>query len=262
MPVDAIQPIDFLTPEFGAHHHHSARKNKDLPDVLADYAERWPSFTKALYVLGIDVPKEAGLIPEEYLDTADELRHYLNLGKLLEAPGKWLKNANIWRNRTVTLLEEGLSWEGVYMWLRGTNGMINPSYDSIDFLTKANIVHIAKPTLNTLKGVNGVGMVIGFGTSAIDSVRKFINNEDLVEATGEKYEVAKEQAIVNLLALAYEISLFALGVLTVLSVFFAVVVPSVAFVTCSASSVVSHITRYFYENIGPGMKKIENKGNV
>lgn len=259
--VDAARPIDFLAPELG-HHHHSVRQNKDTIDVLGEYAERWPSFTKALYVLGIDVPKEAGLIPEEYIETADSVRFNLNLGKLLEAPGKWVRNANVWRNRTVRLLEDGLTPDGVYMWLRGTNGMINPTYDSIEFLAKANFVEFAKPTLTTLKGVNGIGMVIGFGTSAIDSIIKFINNEELVEATGEKYEVAKEQAIVNLLQFAYEVSLFALGLLTVLSVFFAVVVPSVVFVTCSASSVVSHISKFFYENIGPGMKKIVNKGNV
>ncbi|MBS0630086.1 MAG: hypothetical protein JSS30_07700 [Verrucomicrobia bacterium] len=262
MQVAALKPINFLTPEFGIE-HSAPKKDKDVLDVISDYAgDRWASFTKALYVLGVDVPKEAGLIPEEYEETADEVRHYLNLGKLLESPGKWLKNLNTWRNRTVRILEEGLSWDGVYQWIRGANGMINPTYDSIDFLTKSSIVHIAKPTLNTLKGINGIGMIVHFGSSVIDSVIKFNNNEDLVEATGRKYELAKEDAIVNLLQLVYEVSLLALGVLTVLTVFFAAVVPSVVFVTCSASSVVSHISRYFYENIGPGMKKNEPKGKV
>jgi len=260
MAIDALKPSKLLNPEFGAKVH---RTNRDLLDVTAKLAEeKVPAFTKILYVWGIDVPRVLGLIPDAYRDDASKVRHYLNIGKLLEAPGKWIRNCNTLRDRSVRLLDEGASWGGVYQWIRGLNGMINPTFDHLDFLVKADIVQIAKPTFALCKGINGIGMVGGFGASALDSIIKFNNNEALVNETGEKYEIAKEEAIVNLLQLAYEVSLLALGVLTVLSIFFAVVVAEAAFITFSASSVAANTANYFYQHIGPGLKKNELKGKV
>lgn len=262
MPL-TLEPTNFLNPAFGADHSLPVRKNKDLFDVTAQFAEeKWPSLAKALYVLGIDCPKEAGIIPEQYQASADTMREYLNLGKLLEAPGKWLKNCNTLRNRTVVLLEKGVSLEGAYEWCRGLNSMISPTFDQIDFLVKTRFIEMSKSTFNFLKGINGIGMIINFGTSSIHSLLKFNSNEALETATGEKFEIAKEEAIVTLLQMAYEVSLLAIGILTVMTVFFAAVVPSITWLAFNVSSVVTNLTNYFYQHIGPGLKKNENKGKV
>lgn len=237
---------------------------KDILDVTAKYAEDRPfSFLKAIYVLGIDVPKEAGAIPDDYQDLADDTRYWLNLGKLLEAPGKFLKNSNTLRNRTIEVIEKGLSWDLGYQWIRDANAMVNPTTDMTEFALKSNIYPISKASFAALKGINGCAMVFGFGNLAYDSLKSlYFNKVNDPKVTGEAEEIEREKAISVVLKLAYEVSLFAIGVLTVLSFFFAVVIPSFAFLICSAGSVVFHITRYFYENIGPGMTKIEHKGKV
>lgn len=236
---------------------------KDILDVTAGYAAERPfAFLKAAYT-SIDVAKEAGAIPEDYQDLAADTRHWLNLGKLLEAPGKFLKNSNTLRNKTIDVIEKGLSWDSGYQWLRAANGMINPTTDMTEFALKSHIYPISKASFATLKGINGFAMVFGFGALAIDSlVSLYYNKVNDPKVIGEAEEVEREQAIKRVLMLAYEVSLCALGVLVAVSFFFAAVIPSFAFLICSASSVVFHISRYFYENIGPGMKKIENKGNI
>lgn len=249
--------------------HHSIEPKtthkKDILDVTAGYAGLTFPALKAAYVLIIDVPKAAGLIPEEHLELADDTRYWLNLGKLMEAPHKFLKNSNTLRDRTADLFEKGLSWDKAsldraYRWVKAANGMVNPTTDMTEFALKSNIYPISKASFATLKGVNGCAMVFGFGTLAIESlVSLYYNKVNDPTVTGEAEQVEREQAISSLLELGYRVSLCALGALVALSTFFAVVVPSIAFLICSASSVVFHMTKYFYENIGDGMKKIENK---
>src|SRR5947207_7228475 len=88
---------------------------KDVLDVATGYAADRPfAFLKAAYVLGIDVPKEAGLIPDEYQGLAGDTRHWLNLGKLCETPAKLVKNSNTLRTKTIEVIEQGLTWDNGY----------------------------------------------------------------------------------------------------------------------------------------------------
>jgi len=256
--------------EFGHTHESASKKMNDPIDVWALYArERVFSVFKLFYVWGIDVPKELGFA---YANTeeAGVVRKNLNMAKLLEAPGKFLEGMNRLRERTIDLVKDGPSWKGAYEWIRAANQMVNPIYDGgIDFLHKANIVHYSKDTLSLAKGINGGAMVFGFGTNIIQDAIDITNNK-VNETKGEIREYYRQLGMSALLKTAYDISLFALGVFTVLATFFAVVVPGALFVAFSASSVVAHIAKFFYENIGEGIKpatdavkKFENnKGKV
>jgi hypothetical protein len=235
------------------HSYHTERK--DLLDVACGYANSKPhSFLKAIYVLGIDLPKEVGLIPEEHQETASKVRHYLCLGKLLEAPWKLFKGVNDLRYRTIELWKEGV-WNKGYRWIRDANNLVGPSSDLTEFLFKSNIAAVPKSTFATIKGVNGGSMIFGFGALIIDSLSDLLYHNDVDKTTGENYEKEREKAIVTLLKLAYEVSLFALGLLTFLSTFFGVVVAPTTYLIFSVSSVIAHISRYFYENIGTRVNK-------
>jgi hypothetical protein len=257
--------------EFGHTHESASKKMNDPVDVGAMYArERVFSVFKLFYVWGIDVPKEFGF---GYANTeeAGVVRKNLNMAKLLEAPGKFLENMNRLRERTIDLIKDP-SFKGAYEWIRSANMMINPIYDGgFDFTNKAGLIKFDPGTLHVAKGVNASAMVFGFGTNVIHDAMDIASNRvNDKEVKGELREYYRQVGMSTLLKTAYDISLLALGVLTVLATFFAVVIPGALFVAFSASSVVAHIAKFFYENIGEGIKpatdavkKFEtNKGKV
>lgn len=258
--------------EFGHTHESASKKMNDPVDVGAMYArERVFSVFKLFYVWGIDVPKELGFA---YANTEEAgiVRKQLNMAKLLEAPGKFLENMNRLRERTIDLIKDGPSWKGVYELARSINMMVNPIYDGgFDFVNKAGLHKFDPGTLHIAKGVNASAMVFGFGTNIIHDAMDIASNKvNDKEVKGEIREYYRQVGMSALLKTAYDVSLFALGLMTVLATFFAVVIPGALFVAFSASSVVAHIAKFFYENIGEGIKpatdavkKFENnKGKV
>lgn len=251
-PVGTIQ-----SREFGQTHESTSKKMNTPGAVLEKYAHDKPfSLLKFFYVLFLDVPRELG---NGFANSEGglALRKNMNIAKLLDAPGKFLHNANEWRKRTVEVMEKGPFSKAGYEWLKAANQMVNPTFDGIDFLTKTNIAPLPKETFAIVKGVNGGSMVAGFGAAIVEDCIDIKANR-VNETKGELQEHYRQVGIQTLLKTAYDISLFAIGLMTVLATFFAVVVPGVLFVGFSAASVVVHIAKYFYENIGEGMDPAKN----
>ena len=235
---------------------------KDIIDVTADYAADKPfALAKAVYV-AIDCLKEADWIPEGQSESYNTVRFEANRVKLVGGFGKWLDGFNKLRNKTVEVLTDeqpiseffssNIFSSKLFSWTRTLNDMVNPTNDIAEFFTKA-VLYIPKTSIAALKGINGASMVFGFGCLTVESLGLLADNK-VHETSGEEQEEEVKKGFNAMLKLAYEVSLLTLGVLTVLSTYFGVIVAPVAFLVCSAGSVAFSILKYYQENLGEPVK--------
>jgi len=227
---------------------------KDLIDTAAGYAEEKPhAVAKAVYV-AIDCLDEANLIPESQKETYENVSYSAKLVKLSKAPGDLLVNLNSLRNKTADVITDGYSAGGMYGLVHAANSLIGPITDIADFFTKA-ILYIPSKSIAGLKAVNACSMVFafGFGERTVKAW-KTLEKAELATATGEKRNKEFTKFAGALIILAEQVSYLAIGVLSVLSLIFAVQIASTVFLTLSAATVALSILGYYYENLGTEIK--------
>lgn len=228
--------------EFGAH----KPVRSDVFDVFAQYAAQKPySLAKAFYVLGVDVPKELGLMSKDNV-TWTKAAEQAKLFKLTRAPFDLLKGMN-------TLYRSTWSWYKGKEFARGegfktkskvtkdTLGLVNPVWEICDFFTKA-ILFIPKQSIQTLKGVNGGTLVILKGWDTIDHL-KVLSTKDLAVKSPKKVEE-------RLLKLITDVAYLAIGILSTLMVFTTMTFASFTMTMLSATTVVFSILSFYHKNHG------------
>jgi len=222
---------------------------KDFFDVTAGFVQEKPFDTaKAVYV-AIDCLKEADLVPEGQEKTFNDVRHHANLVKLAKAPGALFTNTNELRHKASALMEEGPSLKGLLPVLRSANSCISPIWDMTDFLTKA-ILYIPKKSVETFKGFNALSLILSMGWNAFDSCNALVDAERELQVTVSKEQhPIKKKLGHHLIRLVKQISYIALGILTVLAVFFQAQIASFVFTIFSASTVVCTILEYYHSHL-------------
>ena len=237
----------------------SRASHKDILDVTADYVgEKSYSAAKAVYVF-IDVLKECGFITEKD-KTWHETRHHASLIKLSRSPFDFIKNvnssrhmfANWWDGRVIETKhfneKRAARFTDV---IRELNECINPVYEACEFLSRA-VLYIPKASFETLKGVNGGALCLGMGWNLVDNFQ--IAATDLSKYEGDARLKKRFEVTQALLKLVSQVSFVALGVMTILSVFFQASFVSTAWVALSAISVVFGILEYYHKNLGTERK--------
>lgn len=244
--------------------HHNLNTNqyedyKGFFDVTADFVtSKSDQVGKAIYV-GIDCAQEAGLI-EGKEGAIGELHHHAKLFKLAHAPGKFVQGMNK-AIRDAGAFLENHSYKNLGSFGLSLNNLVSPIYDTLEFLTKA-IVHIPKESIKTLGGVNGAALVISMGWNGLLSLQN-IGKHNIGNATDKaQYRHSFYEASHSLLKLIKEVSYVALGVLTVLSVFFQIVASATTFTTLSAITVVCTYLEYYHENLGAPLNKTNKYANA
>ncbi|NGX58904.1 MAG: hypothetical protein KR126chlam3_00045 [Chlamydiae bacterium] len=134
--------------------------------------------------------------------------------------------------------------------VRDANGCIAPVWEMHEFLSKAILY---SPVNMIFKGISAIALTIKFGWDAFDSL-KWIESSKYSSLEGAARDEKFPKMTGHLMQLAVEVSFVALGVLTVLSVFFQFVFAPLLFAGFSASTVVFAILGYYHEHLGPGIK--------
>ena len=204
---------------------------KDLFDVTAGFVEEKPfSCAKIVYVF-IDCLKEAGWITEK--DTAwQETRDFASLVKLAKGPLDIYKKFNALGHKIVDFAREPAKKKCAQI-IRAINDCISPIWDTIRLLTKV-ILHIPAQSVQLLKGISGGSLIFGMSWNAFDTVDAISQGKKVPE---------------NMIKLAGQVAYIALGVFTVLAVFFSIEIASVYLTSLSATTVVSTIGEYYQKHL-------------
>ncbi len=221
---------------------------KDWLDVTAGFAEDPFTFAKTVYV-AIDCIDEFFGIPDKHQEVFSDTRYTFNLIKLTRGPGEFLKFTNRLRHRAVDVYNEGGSLDSMKKLVRAAHKCVGPVSDIASFLTKA-ILFIPKHAVATLDGVSYYALAFGMSWNACESIST-IAFSTLSSAKGKEREAELFEVKKAMLHLAKEVAYIAMGVISVLAIFFGIIVTSSAFdVALSATTVALTIIIHYYENLG------------
>lgn len=230
--------------EFGS--SSFANQKKDLIDVTCEYLGTKPyGFFKACYAL------PNFLIQMDYLSGdhqgLNQTMDGAKLAKLSRSPFEFIK----YGHSTMTSLSDWLAGKKETRSidvLRKANDLINPVNEMSDFLSKT-LVPIQKGTLETIKGITGASLVFGMGWNTIETL-KWISDCKYSELKGTARAEMFTKMTGKMIDLAQQVCYVALGVLSVLSIFFQVFVPQLTMAALSASTVVFTILGFYHQRLG------------
>lgn len=178
------------------------------------------------------------------------------LTKLSRSPWEFVKVITDTRQKTAIWIEgkkdEKGNEVGLAQVVRKANGIFSPIKEMWEFSIKT--AYLSKSALfEVYKGVSGISLVVGMGWNSFEDLDKLANSP-LVKLNGEARTEENYKVLGHMLKLATDVSYVALGVISVLTVFFQFVFAP--FVTCaiSASTVVFTILSYYHENLGEPKK--------
>jgi len=231
-------------------------KNNPI-DVFVKYTtEKHYSFAKAIYVLGVDVPRALGLMSENN-QTATIIKENATLFKLSRSPAVFFNAVNTtirtsWSYLTGNPIANGnekvAKVKPLSQVVRDAAGIVNPVNEMATFLTKA-ILFIPKASIHTLKGVNGIALTFLMGWKTCESVHTLGKNR-VCDLTNDEAIVARQTEINGtLLKIVAEVSYVAIGVIMTLAVFAGVAVNPLVLTALSATTVVFSILEFSYKNL-------------
>lgn len=182
-------------------------------------------------------------------DTANKVRSTAVIGKNLfggpcELPKKILTIGD-----TIGTFFEKPSFPNFFQIFLKTNSAVSPAVDTLELGADRGIIHISSDTMRFCKGIGGVSLVIGMTNDTVEAFAK------IAEKTGDKH--FSDILCAQMIKIAKSISYIVLGVFIVLSIFFDVAVPGLAFLTAATSALVFSILGYFNEEVG--QPKLERK---
>lgn len=133
--------------------------------------------------------------------------------------------------------------------IRAFNNLIAPAWDMADFARK--FCGVSSESVAPLEAANGISMVFGQTWNGAESIGG-IANSGLSEAkTDEEISIAKSKITQSLIDLVKAVSLIALGVFIILSVFFGIVLSPLAFLAVSTTATVFTILGYYHKKMFP-----------
>lgn len=220
---------------------------KDWGDVTFSglSKDKFKAAAKATYV-AIDLMREFDKIPEDYEGPVAETHHYAKIIKLAHAPGDTLNGLNELRHTVVKFSEDSNRWTFLAI-MRKISSLLGAVYDSLDLLTRT-IVYLPKECL--YRGANGIALLFGMTCNAVERLYKVchinLNKSKNTQELDKKHAKVTE----HMIKLAWAVSYVALGVLIVLSEYFGIVVASLYFTLCSASTVSFDLIGYYHKQLG------------
>ncbi len=241
--------------ESGTQHTLQKEFRLDPLDVGLHFANEKPyTFLKAFYVFS----ELLGHL--EYLPKDNESLNSACLGakitKLSRSPWEFIKYATSTRSKVVNWMEGTKDSKGKDVGVAGIiregNNLVSPIREMWELAIKAT--YIPKSALfETFKGVSGASLVLGMGWNAIDDLQK-LEKSPLAKLKGKARSDESFRVAGHLIKLAKNVSYVALGVISVLSVFFQFVFAPFTACVISASTVVFTILGYYHQELGQPKK--------
>jgi len=152
-------------------------------------------------------------------------------------------------NYATTRLWQDPSMANVAQEIRSINSLVGPAYDTFDLGAKAFFsVDKTAPALVAFKNVNSMSLVLGMGWNVVDTCVKIGSQE-----TAEKQiKLANEKLFDTIVNISY----IAIGVLALLSAYFAFVFEPIIFTALSTSTLIFGMLDYFNKNLGKEIKPL------
>lgn len=218
------------------------KKKADFFDVSARFvSEKYRTAAKV-----VSLSSEWAKMGEINNPTWDTVGNHAEFIKLGTAPFELAGKLNETRHKVVEFARDPSLKTGAKAFL-SANGCVGPVWDMADFARK--FCGVSKDAVKPFLGATGISTMIGSGYGIGEAVVD-IADSGLAEAkTEEKKAEAKftiSKAVINL---ARNVSLFALGVLIVLSIFFGIVASPIFFLTFSTLGTVLSILSFYHDNL-------------
>lgn len=234
---------------FSSHIDRALIDRKDILDVTAGLlAEKSDTVAKAIST-GIGLAQATGFASEDN-QTLNEANDTFKLIKAAHAPKNLSQRVVELRDKANAFWENSSLYNTGHLLLAG-NKCIGPIYEGTDFLSKT-ICHFSKnaPWFQNFTGINALSLIATSGYNTYCDWAK-IGASKPHEA---KTEAARRIELKNVgkafFDLIRDVSCIALGILVVLSTFFAFVFHSNILLALNVTIVFLTILNYYYTNLG------------
>lgn len=220
---------------------------KGFLDVTIEFLETKVAEVAKLIYISIDLSRYFGFGKND--PTLNKVYFTAKEVKLAFAPGTLLSNASKFSDQFTQYIQEP-SWPLAQKALYAANNLVNPLYDCCDLLALTGYIQKGAK-MRTFSGFNGLSIVIGKARDSYLSLKKFaeIDNLDANPSAAQRKE-KRQELDSTFLKLIKDVSYLALGILLVLSVFFKIAVPAIAFTALSANAVLFSFWSFYHDNLG------------